>query len=400
MTDEFHMQLTNMAEEVRSWVRGQGNASGYEPSCIRPYDDSRDHSKRILLIDIGGTHTRVALQMGSVANRKFKLVLDESNLTLVSAQQSSELPLRRFARTLAQCAVPRIPDAVDGLGLIWSNQFRARRISEGSLTGVTGKISGVASGSYLKGEWFSENISDDLEFGEFFCRAFTDNGMKLAVFVVANDTVATLNAEPKSAGAIVAATGANAAAINAEGEIVNTELGGLFKVAPRYLLQDEREFFGDVACVLEQIVGGAFLPRIIEARGRKLGSKSDRVARYFEKKGSLASMHSVAALLADRETPCELIEVCGETLKRAGALASLLVAGALALARPGTECSVVLDSSLARVFPDFRSALVNASAEIEPSAKLVLKEPIAMPEGGEISVPTQGLGLSVLAEYR
>jgi len=394
------------------------------PSCawdsseIRlPNSPSAAAPREAVLIDIGGTQTKVGHQ-GS--NGAIRCVLDQPNTWFKGrAPSEHELPLESFLSGLVaeiQRALPNLGPRCS-LGLIWSNQVQCVPIKMERTTGVSGIVRGRKTGGYRKGEWFLDGLRDGDDVGAIFLRTLNRGGWSPEVFLLGNDTIFTLFATPGATAGVVMSSGGNCTAIGEEGRekghIINTELGGNLKI-PQHLLSD-----GDIFCAesrgisslsLEELCAGTWFPHLVYSHVCAAAKVPDGATlvplrdELVSGEITLTNRMLVASLgtAPHGNTPASITKA-GEAwtdlltalVNRAGTLAGLLsyLSVHSQLEAPLQPVVVSLDSSMARHFPGYVEALTASSKARcgSHAATVALVRPLEASGAGDISVPMQGI---------
>lgn len=383
-----------------------------------------------LLIDIGGTHTKVAVAR---EEDTFEFLLDEQNDSLRPASPYTGPALQEFLRSLCSRIVTIAPELVRGstpvrVGVIWSNQMTALPIETPALSGITGLVSGLHEGGYRKGEWFLDGLRDGDDIGREFQRALASSGIKSDVLVLGNDTVFTLFARPCSHAGVVISSGANCTLVGpgsaGESTIFNSELGGMLLLPDSMLSKGDRIFGAKMASdslAIEELCGGAWFTALCVSHIEALSELPDGSAilpiRDAINDGALSlSNHALSALLRDKSSvladfkgfdasAVETLRALTEALvRRAGALAAVLsyLSVASQVKRGDRMLNISLDSSMARHFVGYHASIEEHLDSLMPhdtTYSLHLVEPIKLPGGAEITVPMIGLARA-LREYR
>ena len=190
-----------------------------------------------LFIDIGGSNTKVYLK---AEGKSPKLLLNINNKDLNKrAKAAADVNLielyaaNLFAKLNAEGAVDL--KGITKLGIGWSNPFTVKKLPDGKIAGVTGKVAGKSK----KGEWFTADMKDSYDLGKPFRLLAKASGMKLKVFAVTNDSPLPLMAEAKAQIGGVASTGTNYVMVDPKtGDIYVSECGGFTapanEVTPSY----------------------------------------------------------------------------------------------------------------------------------------------------------------------
>ena len=374
-----------------------------------------------ILIDIGGTSTKVAVRRLSPGQREPTwLVLFESPNDDFQEAGATGTGLLRFARAVAERTEKAMksaalaPAPAWGLGIVWSNAM-INRLVPGE--GVHGQI--TSRKNYTKGEWFNADSKDGDSVSVPFCDAFTKVGLRIATVAVANDTPFTMKALVGADGGMVASTGMNATLVSEVGGslvIHNAEMGTTCRVTPDMLSAGDRVSPGVPCTVIEQLIAGKFLPQTFAGHILALAKAGvvelTGIAQLLEQKGEAAFMHFQTADLSHLvlrpekfsaahpelgglppSTMAVLRELSQALILRAAKLAGLIAVSSVAnqFSRK-SAFTIALDSRLAREIPIFWAELqatVQRSVPSGKSAKLVLVDRLAVP-GGALSVPMLG----------
>ncbi len=379
----------------------------------------------LLIIDVGGTHIRCAVRTTAASGISEWTLLDDILNNDLKGTASGN-PLDRMFGALAPVVVTGLDrrkikrKAVKGIGLIWSNKLASEPLdpSNGGITGVTGKISGLGAGtSYRKGEWFTEGLKDGDDAGGSCIEAFRHVGISPSAFIIGNDTIETGNAIIGADAGMVASTGANATIIPPGGSFFhNSEAGGNFEIPAGFL---PGLYSPDCSCVkLEDGMAGVGLPGIfsqfirITAAGipalqkpaAMLSSLDEPAAwKHFRPEDLSALLNEDFAFFSRGKDPVfctdEIFSLFGslaaEVIDTGGRLAAVLAYISICNQLPERDHFIVaLDSTMARTMKGY---LVNMEETIDSvlrpqgkSCKIVLIEPI-----GKISPPMIGAARSV-----
>ena len=405
-------------------------AFSHDPSFLRTDLCRSSGECTLLIIDVGGSHTKAAVAFVAAAGKeKWRMLFDEDNSAL-DLPGSKLSPIRRFASAVAsrlkmELQVGKVPlSAIEGVGFVWSNALQSRRLNAAAdkVGGVTGLVTGVGSGkSYRKGEFFTAGLREGEDIGTIFLEAMYAAEIRPKIFVIGNDTVFTLKATPDADGGMVASTGANATDVDDKGWIYNTEMGGMFPIPAALLSEGERILLSDrkdnCEVRLEDLIAGRWLPRVFEGfvaafseRGmealrplaRHLAEHSFPGSTVFAGKditGLLkpsGSCHKLEQLGFADLAPI-LREIAAFSARRAGRLAGLM--GYLCLLHPlGRKNRVVLslDSTQALHFEGYLEAMQLSLDELAGTGKhaaIVLQRP-----EGAVTVPMKGLAAALAGE--
>jgi len=379
---------------------------------------------QLILIDIGGTSTKVGIRRLESGKEVWAVLMEEPNDSFDdSSHQGSNL--ERFASAVAE----RTKEALSknalnkegpwGLGIVWSNAMDNPVIPG---FGIEGVVSGREH--YYKGEWFCRDVKNGDKIGVVFAQAFGHGGLKINLTLVGNDTPLTMKAWPTASAGMVASTGLNATIVknSSSGPIIcNAEMGTTWKVDTSLVGEADLIGPGFKAGIIEHLVSGQNLPKLFVSHvlynsGKEKSLKN--LAERFKVLGSKAyEMLPAADLAACLNSPAQFankLELSSEELKscssiverlivRAARLSALLAFASVVEQLDGnSSVEVALDSSLSRGIPLFWSELNKSVQEISPPGKTIkLKLVDRIPvDGGILSVPMQGAAnaLDSLAE--
>lgn len=378
-------------------------------------------SHQIILLDMGGTHTKVATKN---AQGEWSLLFDHLNDWFEPRRDPSLPLLQGFFRVLVQELVSSLPSLnTEGLplriGVIWSNQIKTQRFSTGSTRGVTGIVHGYQSGGYRKGEWFLKGLRNGDDVGALLLAEFRHGGVSPEVMVLGNDTLFTLFAVPGAHAGVVMSSGGNCTLVGTskqdKEELFNSELGGMFMLPDSILSEGDKEFAksrGLSLISLEELSAGNWFPTMVAANvvaGSKLpeGEALRPIAFALTNNSLSINNRGLCDLLAGSASIFESFP--SASIEALRSLTSSLVTRAAILAGIMTYLSVVtqlragekkalisLDSSMGRYFPSYFDTMKRCIARITPvghEVETVLVNPIELPNGGDISVPLQGAAL-------
>ena len=371
-----------------------------------------------LLLDMGGTHTKVGYRDSAGG---WNPILDHHNDWFESKRDTSLPLLHAFFRTLLSETVQACPTLTTTklpirLGVIWSNQIKTKRFQSRKTRGVTGLVHGYQSGGYRKGEWFLKEIRNGDDVGATLLAECERASLTPEVMVLGNDTLFTLFAVPDAHAGVVMSSGGNCTLVGTgtddKDELYNSELGGMFMIPAELLSVGDVAFMksrGISSLSLEELSAGTWFPsmvasHIIEAAVTPGGEELKQLAEDIQAKRLVVTNRSLSGLLGGTET---IFSAYPETLRSAlyplvaalvgrgavlaGLLCYLSVVGQL---RAGLKTAVVsLDSSMARHFPLYLEGMKRAITALSPQGVTIdlrLMAPINLAEGIEISVPLQG----------
>jgi hypothetical protein len=429
---ENHLQeFISLGEE---YLRDARSGRSYahclqDPTYIRRSDAGRSVSAAgaSLALDIGGTHTKAALALfHPTGETRWQVLFDIDNKELGSCARG-ELPIVTCATHLAQALRKSIKaqgialSFVTSVSIVWSNQLQTKPLESGALQGVTGLVVGVNSGgSYRKGEWFTEGLYDGFDLGALFQGALAAVGFTPAVFLIGNDTAFTLTALPGAHAGVVASSGGNCTDVGTSDSdrdlIFNTEIGGLFKV-PALHLSD-----GDLAraehtknpVAFEDLFSGKWLPGVLGEHivlARQSGSSAlAALADAIRENQELLSTRDLSAILTNGPLRPEVAKFVDgsssarETLhqlttaiaRRGGVAAAALCYFSLfnQIDSGLTDCSVSLDSAMARHLPGYFESLESSFCSLlerrSVRGKVTLVRPFPISKTYEVSVPVMG----------
>ena len=394
-----------------------GPACAWDSSQIPlpdPAEEEQPHP--CVLIDVGGTQTKVGFQNG---HGELRSLFDHPNTWFKREAAAGDAPLEGFLATLIAEIQRALPGVEQGcrLGLIWSNQVLCVPIETPHTRGVSGIVQGTKSGGYRKGEWFLQGVRDGDDVGALFLRALGKVGWRPSVFLLGNDTVFTLFAISHSTAGVVMSSGGNCTAIGEaggeKGHIINTELGGHLKI-PGSLLSDGDRFFAESRGVsslsLEELAAGTWFPGLVYAHvcaaaqipeGEGLVPLRDALVSGEVTLNNRMLVASLCEASPDR-VPTAILdagslftELLTALVLRGGSLAGVLcyLSVASQLANPIRPVVVALDSSMSRHFPGFYDAATSAFRLLcaGKAAEVHLVRPLETRGGSDISVPMQGM---------
>lgn len=376
-----------------------------------------------ILLDMGGTHTKVATKSPT---GEWALLFDHLNEWFEPKRDPSLPLLQGFFRVLVHELVAALPSLQSSglpirVGVIWSNQIKTKRFTEGKTTGVTGIVHGYQSGGYRKGEWFLKGISNGDDIGALLLGEFTHGEITPEVMVLGNDTLFTLFAVPGAHAGVVMSSGGNCTLVGTSDrdrdELYNSELGGMFMLPDDVLSLGDQEFAHSRhlrSLSLEELSAGNWFPHMVTAHinvAAKLpeGAALAPIAAALSKDDRLVNNRSLCELISgDTATFASLPAPSIEALTK---LVAALVERAALLAGVMTYLSVVsqlragekralisLDSSMGRYFPGYFDTMKSCIARIaltDHQVDATLVHPIPLASGGDISVPLQGAALAL-----
>jgi len=416
--------LLSLVARGELMITNAARASG-EPRCA--WDSSgltlssptcAEVSNPLLLIDIGGTHTKVAM----ARNDNFKLLFDHPNEFFRGETASSEAALLTFVRTLFRLISEVAPELTDSsipvrIGVIWSNQISTAPLASSHLVGTSGLVKGFNSGGYGKGEWFLTGLHDGYDIGADFVSAILNSKITSNLFIISNDTIFTLFAHPGSHAGVVVSSGANCTLVGDDDHtIYNSELGGMLTISASLLTEGDRLFAqkkGSTELVIEELCAGAWMRDLCLSHIESLTSveRDSPLAQISTaiKGGALSYSNATLSKLLreDPAIPSECIdlsqaartalsELVGALMYRAGAFAAVLTYLSVSnQIRQGNLAPVIsLDSSMARHFPGFYLSVKQHLHCLMPGGathSLNLIEPVKLDSHADIPVPMIGL---------
>lgn len=375
-------------------------------------------SHQIILLDMGGTHTKVATKH---ANGEWSLLFDHLNDWFEPRRDPSLPLLQGFFRVLVNELVTSLPSLLNGglplrVGVIWSNQIKTKRFSTGKTTGVTGIVHGYQSGGYRKGEWFLKGLHNGDDVGALLLAEFTHGGITPEIMILGNDTLFTLFAVPGAHAGVVMSSGGNCTLVgtseNDKDELFNSELGGMFMLPDSMLSEGDKEFAkarGLSLVSLEELSAGNWFPSMVAANilaGSRLpeGKELQPIAAALADDSLAINNRALCDLLAGSAPifdsfPTASIEalrlLTRSLVERAATLAGVMTyLSVVTQLRAGEKkVRISLDSSMGRYFPNYFDTMkrcINRITLPGHEVETVLVHPVELPDGGDISVPLQG----------
>lgn len=371
-----------------------------------------------ILLDLGGTHTKVATITPS---GEWQLLFDHNNEWFKNKRDTTLSSIAGFFRVLACEIRQSIPlDGPVRVGVIWSNQITTKRFATSTTRGVTGIVSGLDSGGYRKGEWFLHDLTNGDDLGTHLICALQEQNIHPEVLVFGNDTLFTLFAAPRAHAGVVMSSGGNCTLVGTDAtnkdELFNSELGGML-IIPHEALSE-----GDMALLkrrnastlaLEELCAGNWFAESVRthleiasnyAEGASLRSlveadievSNQSLSAFMTKEPNAFSQLPPETQILTRDITTALID-------RASLLAGLLTYLSVSdQVKAGLQkVTVSLDSSMARHFPGYLNGIrdtVNALRPTNVDVSITLIHPVKLPEGAEISVPLQGLA-QIISNY-
>lgn len=407
--------------------------SGKNPCCAwdagslsRRLSANQASPHHTILLDMGGTHTKVATK---TLDGGWALLFDHLNDWFEPKRDPSLPLLQGFFRTLVAEVVSALPSLrTSGLplrvGVIWSNQIKTKRFSTGTTTGVTGIVHGYQSGGYRKGEWFLKGIHNGDDIGALLLSEFTHGGIPPEVLLLGNDTLFTLFAVPGAHAGVVMSSGGNCTLVGTSNtdrdELYNSELGGMFMLPESLLSAGDHAFAKSrnlSSLSLEELSAGNWFPQMVTAHvitAAKLpeGANLSVIADALQKGDVTINNRSLCDLISGESATFEsfppeakavLRDLVVMLVERAANLAGILTyLSVIRQLKAGEKRALVsLDSSMGRYFPGYFEILKRSVARITPPNHVVevtLVHPIELTGGGDISVPLQGAALALAAQ--
>lgn len=419
-------QWTILCERIALMVKNAG-LSGREDSfplfpTFLPIDKPERPRGRSILIDIGGTSTKVGIRevIESTGNAEWRVLFEDHNEDFKGRAVPGN-SLERFASAVAERVARYLPEELRnkrvelGLGVIWSNALESFFVPG---KGVCGRIAGRAN--YTKHEWFIDDVSDGDDVSDIFLRSFSQLDIHAHRTIIANDTPLTLKAVRGADAGMVASTGVNATLVIEDSSefrsLYNAEMGTVFKVSSPFLSDGDLVGLGEYASVIEHLIAGRGLPRLFVGNLMKLADSGIIELEDLGKK--LKKLHGGAFEIFSAEDLCHLLynperfrrasrfdfEITEATVSTLQRLAELLIrraaklAGLVAFASISGQLSrksqftIALDSRLSRELPLFWNTLRETLDELVPEDKKVTLELVQRVEvpGGVLSVPMLG----------
>jgi hypothetical protein len=371
-----------------------------------------------LLMDMGGTHTKVGYRD---ASGTWTPILDHHNDWFESKRDPALPLLQAFFRTLLSETVNACPLLTTTplpirLGVIWSNQVKTKRFDTGRTRGVTGLVHGFQSGGYRKGEWFLKGIKNGDDIGEVLLNECERLSLSPEVMILGNDTLFTLFAVKGAHAGVVMSSGGNCTLVGVttedKDELYNSELGGMFMLPENVLSAADYAFMKTRAISslsLEELSAGTWFPAMVAAHIAQAattpeGSTLKQVTSDIASKELVITNRALSGLLRGTETifssypepiRATLQTLVSSLVDRGATLAGLLCyLSVINQVKAGLRHAVVsLDSSMARHFPGYLDGIKRTCSALVPTGitiEICLLSPIQLKEGLEISVPLQG----------
>lgn len=358
------------------------------PSC----NDSSD--TQVLVIDVGGTHTKVGLLSVQQNRRFWRQLADQDNDAFKNECSTSANLLEQFLRSLSKIIANTLQgEIVTGLGIVWSNQMIAKQFENIRGTrGITGIVTGIGAGGYPKGEWFLKGLSNGFDIGEAFLTALAEVDIVPSSFLIANDTIFTLTALPGADAGVVVSSGGNCTHVclgeTGDKEIYNAEIGTSVIVPKNLITEIDTQEICDrrPLTTLEEFCAGVWL-----------ASGFEKYLIHFDliERTQKFTTHDMAKILIDQKTAqSDIGTVCKAIVDRASAAAALICyLSIFNQLSDKSKFSIALDSSMARHIPGYFDGMKKYMKKLLPEnteAALNLLSPT------EVSVPMMGAGEAVL----
>ena len=417
--NEFIAVGQEMAERAAKNLPGDRFA--YDSSGISRRASEPTTEASVLVVDVGGTHTKVGVcHFDPAGDAVWTMLFDRNNEEFrpLGGLSKEKVPLSAFSLELARQIINATdgykisPSDIKGLSVIWSNALIAKSLddSERGVRGVTALVTQYGEGqAYRKGEWFNQGLHNGLDLGQTFLDEFANLGIQPEVFDIGNDTVFSLKALPGAHGGVVASSGANATLIDAADIIRNSEMGAWFKIPPRFLSDADSKAGNNLR--LEDLVAGKGIGKILTAhlhllKERGLGSVDPILRSLSRRQGNLSSKDMSTVLKGDC-LQCEvegffspeahqvLREYASAITRRAGFCVAAMIGLSLHGQKAGTDGFVVaLDSAMARHIPGYMEAVQEGVRRVEQIVSAKIQVKLLCPEGF-VTVPMRGAANSV-----
>lgn len=231
-------------------LTGKSSCISAKPTSLRP-------NTRTLIIDCGGTNTRIT----------------EHSVTREGVEQFTPIALRvnaefklsergdifaNFCTEIFKIAKEAASGHFDGIALVWSNDFEPHRFERDGCRGVTGIVQNKGNGtSYRKGESFLVPLKDGDDLAAFFLDAARNQGIAPQAFVTINDTIAVACVTQNASSGLVLSSGGNATSV-ADEQFVNLEAGAHIVLPVSCLTNAERIAHKD-RLTIEQAAAGKWI---------------------------------------------------------------------------------------------------------------------------------------------
>lgn len=387
------------------------------PSFITTRNAS-EHVKNCLVIDIGGTSTKVAIRTinNNVISWDF---LFETNNKDIYIEQDNTHSCKLFFKLLTKKIKELLPLELTSLsiGLVWSNSIK----NEVTNRGIEGYV--CNRNNYRKNEWFIKDLKDNDNVSEFLIEAFNNESLSVKTILIANDTVLTLKATKNADSGMVASTGLNTTIIKTDSNqstICNSESGGTFLVGDIIATKSDKIESFKKANTIENYTSGLFLPQLFT---NYILDSADKVSELKDLKKYLSLLgdniwseyntQDMALILYDKKSFLEnkpnkkdynddalfALEIFAQELFiRSAKLTALVTFSSIAnILESKDQFLISIDSSLIREVPIFKEEFAGQLAELIPEGKrvdIVLVRPIQT-KNGVVSVPMIGASNAV-----
>jgi hypothetical protein len=397
--------------ELVELIRGGESQFAMRRSGISATYAEPTKNSQVVCVDIGGTNVRVSVRrIDADGNITWHPLLNQPHAELCG---NKAVTFDTFAATLAETVAEKMKTigasthAKNAVVVTWSNSFEPEQLpKDGKVTGVSGVASKVKE-LYTKGELFLEGVVDGTPLGTILSTAFQGAGIPLDTFVLGNDTVFTLKAGTGAHAGVIVSTGINGTFV-VNGEVINGETGGGFKVPESMLGLPDKRFGKEVS--VQDLVSGGFLPDVFkryicEFAGRNVDGFGElhHHNRIFKDRVKAEGISALADGSRDgfsSNAPFPTKDFSEATWLGLTRLAELLtdraadLSAVLALTsvqnRIATESGphvIALDSSMARGSPRFFSRFCDTLGKLAYPSQIAVD--LLYPEG-DIPVPTRG----------
>ncbi len=385
--------VTKMAKNTKD--EKDENAFSHETSHLKPdkYSYPSRVSDNILVLDIGGTHTKVAYNK----NGETSIILDEDNNFFAAKSLGLyDLDLENFIDVVAKETKARIgvDCNIEAIAIVWSNTIEAQPVMNEKYEGITGTTIGVGGDFYQKGEWFISGLTNGYDLGDAFHKIFDKNEIPVRTLLMANDTVFTLKALPNADSGVVISSGSNATMLGKDGTILNTEMGAMILLNDRYLSDIdlmESQFLNRYSA--QYICSGKwqniFLRNYVVEAGKAGIQDLERIATDLAE-GNFLRTEDISETLNGRfpyrdkypEAEEAFLKICEALINRGALVGAILVYSSIVNEldelEDGKRVNIALDSAMARHMPGFFNGLKDNLKKImhgEDKVNIVLLEP-------------------------
>jgi hypothetical protein len=245
------------------------------PSLLSPSPAQPTRNSRVMVVDFGGTHTKVAVRSVDNSGKiTWQLVCDVDNneKSMYGGGAEGARKLTEFCKNLAIKVKDRggVGAVFDGVAVIWSNSATATR-TQGDESDTTWVGAAVAdkSSNYRKGELYVTDLQDGDPVHQIVAAGLSRH-ICFKHLVCGNDTVFTSLALPGSRAGIVCSTGVNSTGI-VDQQIYNLESGRGWLALPEFLGVAEKANYPSGISV-ENLIGGSekFLPAVFKLHLQEL----------------------------------------------------------------------------------------------------------------------------------